>query len=212
MQRTIPLFLLNTILFPGATIPLQIFEERYKLLLQDCLDADHRFGITLIKSGKEVGEPAIPYNIGTIARITQVNQVQDGRFFIAVTGEQRFEINSITQTRPYPIAQIQTLPEQRTPEATAHRDAIQQPLNRYLNLLSGLQGGWSSETQTPDDPTTLSYHIAQTLILDHKEKQSLLELPTTAQRLQSEIRIIGRDMEALRQKVEEEMRGKFSRQ
>ena len=61
-ERILPLFPLNSVLFPGESIPLQIFEDRYKQMLKDCLNADSRFGIVLIKSGREVGSPAEPHN------------------------------------------------------------------------------------------------------------------------------------------------------
>ena len=73
--RWLPLFPLNTVLFPSEALPLQIFEERYKQMMQDCLDSDSKFGVVLIKSGSEVGEPAIPHSMGTVAHIVQVNRV-----------------------------------------------------------------------------------------------------------------------------------------
>ena len=60
-QRSLPLFPLNVVLFPNAVIPLHVFEERYKLMAQRCLDSDSRFGVVLIKSGDEVGGPADPH-------------------------------------------------------------------------------------------------------------------------------------------------------
>ncbi|MDP6513158.1 MAG: LON peptidase substrate-binding domain-containing protein, partial [SAR202 cluster bacterium] len=70
-ERILPLFPLNSVLFPGASIPLQIFEDRYKQMLRDCLDADSRFGVVLIKSGREVGGSAEPHATGTVAQIVQ---------------------------------------------------------------------------------------------------------------------------------------------
>ena len=72
-ERSLAIFPLNTVLFPDVALPLQIFEERYKIMLQDCLDSDSRFGIVLIKAGAEVGEPAIPHSVGTMASLTICN-------------------------------------------------------------------------------------------------------------------------------------------
>ena len=94
-ERNLPLFPLNTVLFPNASLPLQIFEERYKQMLEDCLQADSRFGVILIKAGAEVGEPAIPYSIGTVANIIQVQEARGGRRFISAVGERRFRIKEI---------------------------------------------------------------------------------------------------------------------
>ncbi len=212
-QRSLPLFPLNTVLFPGAALPLQIFEERYKRLLQDCLDADRRFGIALIKSGSETGETAIPYAIGTVARITQVNEIRQGRYFVAVAGERRFEISRIIKRRPYLVAQAEILPETAGDVLPiAQSAAAIDALNEYLSLVMGLQGGWSSRVRASDDPAALSYYIAETLRVDLKEKQTLLEQPSAALRLASETEMLKRDLSALRQRVAAELRGKFSRQ
>ena len=66
--RDLPLFPLGTVLFPGMQLPLQLFEPRYLQMFQDIARQDSRFGVVLIKEGVEVGEPAVPFDIGTIAR------------------------------------------------------------------------------------------------------------------------------------------------
>lgn len=211
-RRTLPLFPLNTVLFPGASLPLQIFEERYKRLLQDCLDSDSRFGIVLIKSGDEVGQPAIPHPVGTVAHITQVNEIRGDRFFVSVTGERRFKINTITQHRPYINADVSILPDEDNEEARPQAESIRQHLNEYLRLITGLQGGWTGEVHTSREPAALSYYIAETLLIDLSEKQQLLEEPDTASRLGSEAEVLRRDIDHLRQRVTAELRGRFSRQ
>ncbi|MXY46253.1 MAG: peptidase S16 [Chloroflexi bacterium] len=211
-RRTLPLFPLNTVLFPGASLPLQIFEERYKRLLQDCLDSDERFGIVLIKSGDEVGQPAIPHPIGTVAHITQVNEMRGDRFLIAVTGERRFKINTITQHRPYITADVSILPDVDSEEARPESESILRQLNEYLSLITGLQGGWTSEVRTSRDPAALSYFIAETLLIDLSEKQQLLEKPSTVSRLEAEAEVLRRDIDQLRERVAVELRAKFSRQ
>ena len=211
-RRTLPLFPLNTVLFPGASLPLQIFEERYKRLLQDCLDSDQRFGIALIKSGDEVGQPAIPHPVGTVAHITQVNEMRGDRFLIAVTGERRFKINTITRHRPYITADVSILPDVDSEEARPESESILRQLNEYLSLITGLQGGWTSEVRTSRDPAALSYFIAETLLIDLSEKQQLLEKPSTISRLEAEAEVLRRDIDQLRDRVANELRAKFSRQ
>ena len=211
-RRQLPLFPLNTVLFPGAALPLQIFEERYKRLLRDCLDDDSRFGIVLIKSGDEVGSPAIPHPIGTVAHITQVNEIRGDRYFVAVTGGRRFKINAITRHRPYLIGDVSVLPDSDSDDAQPQSEAIRQQLDEYISLITGLQGGWSSRARASSDPAALSYYIAETLLIDLSEKQALLEQPTTAMRLESESEMLRRDIGQLRRRVAEEMRSKFSRQ
>ena len=111
-ERWLPLFPLNTVLFPGSALPLQIFEERYKRMMQDCLDSDSKFGVVLIKSGAEVGEPAVPHSTGTVAHIVQVSRVEGERMFVSVAGRQRFAIKEITQHHPYMGAQVELLDDE----------------------------------------------------------------------------------------------------
>ena len=70
-ERWLPLFPLNLVLFPDMTIPLNIFEERYKLMINSCLENDSKFGVVLIKAGQEVGSPAITDSTGTVAYIAR---------------------------------------------------------------------------------------------------------------------------------------------
>ena len=86
--QELPIFPLNTVLFPGETIPLQIFEDRYKLMINECIEKNTRFGVALIREGKEVGGPAIPYEIGTIARLADHNNLPDGRIHITCIGQE----------------------------------------------------------------------------------------------------------------------------
>ena len=181
-------------------------------MLEDCLDSDSRFGVALIKSGEEVGQPAVPHSVGTVAHITQVNEIRGDRFYVAVTGESRFKINRVTQRRPYLVADVSILPNVDGEDAQPQAEAIRQLLNEYLGLITGLQGGWTSEVRTSQDPAALSYYIAETLLIDLSEKQRLLEQVNTVSRLESEAALLSRDIDELRQRVAAEMRGKFSRQ
>ena len=78
----LPLFPLNVVLFPGMSLPLHIFEERYKAMIGACSEHDTPFGVLLIKEGQEVGDPAEPFQVGTTARITEVQQLEDGRMIM----------------------------------------------------------------------------------------------------------------------------------
>ena len=212
-ERQLPLFPLNTVLFPNASLPLQIFEERYKLMLQHCLDADSKFGIVLIKSGIEVGEPATPYSTGTVAHIVQVDKVDGGRMFISVAGRQRFQIKTVTQYHPYMSADVLILddePEAKVPAAKLR--PVREAATRYIRLVMGLRGGWIRDSKGPSDPEALSYFVAGILQIGLPEKQLLLEEPSAAQRLETELDLLKRESEILKQRVSLELRRGFSRQ
>ena len=210
-ERWLPLFPLNTVLFPGASLPLQIFEERYKLMIQHCLDSDSKFGVVLIKAGSEVGDPAIPYSTGTVVHIVQVNRVEGGRMFVSVTGQQRFQIKDITQDRPYIAAQVELLQDEAEVHVSSpEMEALRQAVTRYLGLVLGLRGGWIRESELPSEPMALSYFIAGILQVGLPEKQALLEELSASKRLETELELLGREAETLKRRVASQLRQRFS--
>ena len=204
--RELPLFPLNVVLFPDAAIPLHIFEERYKLMVQRCLDSDSQFGVVLIKSGSEVGGPAEPHDVGTIARIIDVERLDEGRMRLAVVGRERFRILEITQQVPYLEGRVGILEEDGdealSPEETA---AVREAAAQHMRLLHGLQGGWVRDPKLPDDPVALSYFLALRLRAENDERQALLEESSTSARLRTLLRMMQRDAEWLKGRVAEEM-------
>ena len=211
-ERTLPLFPLGTVLFPGAALPLQIFEDRYKQMLQDCLAADSRFGAVLIKEGVEVGGPAVPHPVGTVAEIIQVSDEQRGRFLISCVGRQRFRIQSISDELPYLSGSVELLAEEAdedaTPELTA---AVREAVAAYLALASGLGGGWVRDVPVPTEPVSLSYLAAAAVQVDTPQKQALLEEPTASSRLRLALSLLDQSTEEIRRRVEEGLSQRFSR-
>ena len=211
--RRLPLFPLNTVLFPGASLPLQIFEERYKLMLRECMESDNKFGVSLIMEGTEVGGPALPYVVGTVAHLVQVSRIEGDRFFVAAVGQQRFRVSEITQWTPYVAAEVELLdegPDETVPEALVEETV--EAFSEYSRLSMGMAGGWAREPKVPKSPLALSYHIAGNLRVDLPDKQSLLEQESAASRLQAELDILSRDSAELRRQMELQIRGRFSRQ
>ncbi len=199
-ERELPLFPLNTVLFPASYMPLQIFEERYKLMLQHCLESDSTFGVALIKSGKEVGEPAEPYQIGTTAKIVQTSPVSGGRIFVSVFGQQRFSIQEILQRKPYIKARVKILAEGLRDDVSPQLAAeVRSRLLEYLRTLETLRGGWVRDMALPDDALSLSYFVGGILDLQPLEKQKLLEAHPLAHRLLLESEAIAQEIEVLKQ-------------
>ena len=211
-ERVLPLFPLNTVLFPGAALPLQIFEDRYKEMLQDCMAADSRFGAVLIKEGLEVGGPAVPHTTGTMAEIVQVSDEQRGRFLVSCVGRQRFRIRSISDELPYLSGSVELLAEEAdqgvTPELTG---AVREAVAAYLALVSGLGGGWVRDVPVPTEPVSLSYLASAALQVDTAQKQTLLEEPTASSRLRSTLSLLHQSTEELKRRVEEGLSQRFSR-
>jgi hypothetical protein len=88
----VPLFPLKTVLFPGGTLPLKVFETRYIDMVRECMKSDAPFGVVLIKSGQEVGSPAAPEEIGCLARIAAWDMPSLGVMMLRTEGGQRFRI------------------------------------------------------------------------------------------------------------------------
>jgi Lon protease-like protein len=100
------MFPLGTVLFPGAVIPLHVFEPRYRALMHDCLEADRRFGVVLIERGSEVGGGDQRATVGTQGIITQAAELPDGRWVLEVTGERPVDIIEWLPDDPYPMAVV----------------------------------------------------------------------------------------------------------
>ena len=201
-QRTIPLFPLNVVLFPGGFLPLHIFEERYKLMIQRCLDDESEFGVVLIKSGLEVGGNAQPHAVGTAARIVNVRKEEDGRMNIMVTGRERFQIDSVILQQPYMEAVVETLDDDSPapPEADLVSD-VRRAVEEQIRLLHGLRGGWVREPKTPEDPVELSWLVCTLVQADNDVKQILLEESSTAARLRAQLPLLRSNAEVLRERI-----------
>jgi Lon protease-like protein len=100
------MFPLGTVLFPHAVISLHVFEPRYRALMQDCLDADRRFGIVLIERGSEVGGGDQRAGVGTQGVITRAAELPDGRWVLEVIGETPVAIDEWLPDDPYPVAMV----------------------------------------------------------------------------------------------------------
>src|SRR5436190_23708479 len=111
MMETIPLFPLSEVLFPGMMLPLHIFEPRYRVMMKHCIDGKLPFGVVLITRGSAESPRAEFFSVGTTARITRVQQVEDGRLYIATVGEQRFRIIETLEDQPYLQGKVEMIPE-----------------------------------------------------------------------------------------------------
>ncbi len=136
----IPLFPLRSVLCPGLTLPLHIFEERYRLMISRCIDRGEPFGVVLIREGRDVGpltgEVAA---IGTTAAIRRVGTYPDGRLDILSVGQQRFRLESVDNvSEPYLVGQVSLLDEPTGPEPEA-RALAQRVGGRFLEYLELLQ-------------------------------------------------------------------------
>jgi uncharacterized protein len=104
------MFPLSTVLFPGAGLPLHVFEERYRSLMTDCMDGNGEFGVVLIARGSEVGGGDQRLDVGTVARISRVAELGDGRLLVVSVGVRRLRVSAWLEDNPYPRAVVGELP------------------------------------------------------------------------------------------------------
>lgn len=198
-QYTLPLFPLNTVLFPGMPLPLHIFEDRYLQLVAECLEKQEPFGVTLIKKGAEVGETAVPHSIGTSAIITETVEREDGRMEINTIGYQRFRILSLSYDLPFLSGLVQTLPpiDEDSDEAHAEAEQLRPHLEQYIQLLSDLTEAEVKLDQVPNKPILLAYLTAILLQVPQSDKQDLLAASTIPEMLAHESKFLLREQRLL---------------
>jgi len=176
----LPLFPLNTVLFPGGTLPLKVFEQRYVEMTKLCVRDGSPFGVCLIREGREVGEPAIPATIGCTARIAQWEVPHPNLFHLVAAGEQRFRIvRTEVAALGLLTCQAELIPAESAQEAP---DAL------CRRILAALVERFGAE-QFPaplclDDAAWVSYRLAEALPLAVDVRQQLLETDAPAARLE----------------------------
>jgi uncharacterized protein len=195
-ERTLPLFPLNTVLFPGLPLPLHIFEERYKLMIATCLVTDSEFGVTLIRAGVEVGGPAEPHEIGTIARILEVDRLPDGRMNIVTVGTERFRLTEVVEREPYLVGRVAPLP---SGHPDADPDLTSDVRDKFLAYLRTLRPELAERapTKLADEPEALSFQLAAALPIVPDRRQTLLAMDSAAERLRALRSVIQREHQTL---------------
>lgn len=138
MTYRLGMFPLSTVLFPEAGLPLHVFEERYRVLMAHCLDADGTFGVVLISRGSEVGGGDERVDVGTLARIANVAELEDGRMLVVATGVRRVRVEEWLPDAPYPRARVVDLPDRVATCSAGLLATAEGSLRRLRSLLSEL--------------------------------------------------------------------------
>ena len=167
-----PLFPLGLVLLPGEVVPLHIFEERYKLMIEECLEADTEFGIVWMSDDglKEVG---------CTARVAQLlERMDDGRMNILVQGDAAFRLLRKIEDLPYPAGDVELLDEQEDEPEPAPGSSARE---RYAALVERVTDSRPSESDLEELD---AYGMAATLDFALDAKQGLLELRSEGERLE----------------------------
>ena len=181
-RREIPLFPLNAVLFPGGSLGLRIFEPRYLDMVRECSRAGADFGICLILEGHEVGLPALPAAVGTLASIVDFDSLSDGLLGITVHGGARFCVQrSRVRGNGLVIGEVRLWPDEpRVPVPVEF--ALLPTILERLGEQAGL--AWRNGPREHfDDASWVGYRLSELLPLDAAERQQLLEVTDPLERL-----------------------------
>lgn len=185
----LPLFPIPVVLFPGAILPLQIFEYRYRILMQTLLQTDLRFGI--LYSGKDDNGTAAA--VGCVGKVVKHERLADDRYFVICSGEERFRVVDIVRSRPYLVGRVEWLEDRppgkpkETEDLAATVERLMKDVIRLSNKMSGrLESENPVDLRKATDPGPFSFWVASTFEGAPAEQQALLELESTAERLARE--------------------------
>jgi Lon protease-like protein len=139
MARSLPMFPLGTVLMPNMVLPLHIFEPRYRTMFHDLMAGDREFGVVQILRGSETGGGDVRSDVGTIARVLQAEELDDGRWVAVTVGTRRLRVVEWYPDDPYPQALVDELAEDGIDAGVlAARDALLPRVRRLLALRSEL--------------------------------------------------------------------------
>jgi ATP-dependent Lon protease len=191
-NELVPIFPLGIVMLPEQLIPLHIFEERYKLMIGECLAGDKVFGIVYFDGQKM-------FSTGCSARVQDVlKKYTNGRLDIVTRGERRFVIGQLDESKPYLQATVDYFDDDpEKPDADMQRDAHRGI--RLLNQVVGLEPHESSLDLTEGpDLKSISFLVAGSAGFNAPEKQKFLEMTSTRKRLQKSVAALSRIIDRIR--------------
>lgn len=174
----LPLFPLNTVLFPGMPLNLHIFEDRYKQMMNECIEKRQPFGVVLIANDQpDTTRRVKTALVGCTAQISQVQPLREGRMNISAIGRERFKILTLKHDKSYLYADAEEYPllANITTKTVNNLRKLKDKLEVYLKILEQAGQLNFNGAMLPNDPTTLAYFASVLLQVDPKEKQPLLE-------------------------------------
>ncbi|XP_026393919.1 uncharacterized protein LOC113288970 [Papaver somniferum] len=183
----LPLFPLPLVLFPGAILPLQIFEFRYRMMMHTLLQTDLRFGV--IYSDSTTGTA----DVGCVGEVIKHERLVDDRFFLICKGQERFRVTNIVRTKPYLVANVTWLEDKPSSDEEEDLESLAVEVETYMkdvirlsNRLNGKPEKEAQDLRRNLFPTPFSFFVGSTFEGAPREQQALLELEETGSRLKRE--------------------------
>ena len=193
MAETFPLFPLGTVLLPGATLPLHIFEPRYRQLIVDLVTGavpDREFGVVAVREGWTPDDDGLAglHAIGCTALLRDVRRLPDGRFDIVTRGARRFRLLELdTESKPYLVGSVELLPDE-DPDGNAPAEMTEilttaaRAAHRRYCATAWKTGDWA-EPEPDVEPGALPHVLAADCLLPINDRQRLLEQTSPVERL-----------------------------
>ncbi len=180
----IPMFPLSSVLVPATGLPLHIFESRYRRMVADCLAAGSEFGVVLITRGSEVGGGEMRSDVGTLARIVEHEEFDDGRLLVLCVGIQRVRVEHWLQDNPYPQAEVEALQErgEATPAQLGEAEASVRRLRSLLSELGDVPA-LPHDLVLSEEPLLRTWQLCELAPLNPLDRQQLLVTDDTGARL-----------------------------
>lgn len=196
------MFPLNTVVFPGMSLPLHVFEDRYRMLVRHLLTvadpADRIFGTVAIREGYEVGDHGAQsvYRVGCVLQLTEAERRDDGTFDIVAVARERLMLEEMQRGDEFPqgVVDVMTEPEVEVP--TDVLDRARSTFTAFRAAMTELQGDPFSGT-LPRDPDYLAWTLSALTPLPMAERQSLLEAADATERLELVTRLLTEELRAI---------------
>jgi Lon protease-like protein len=187
----LPLFPLRTVLFPGAVLPLRIFEQRYLAMIRDCARNDTGFGVCMIREGEEAVSPVKTASVGTHAQVVDWYTLEDGLLGVTTLGTSRFMTDAVWQEEDGLYkAQITVLPEPPACPVPEAFSVLSDVLSRFMEKVGAQYP--QSDAEDLENAVWVGYRLAELLPLAGIEKQHMLELDDPIDRLQQLLEVMPR--------------------
>ncbi len=189
MPERLPLFPLNTVLFPGLLLPLHVFEDQYRAMVRDVVAAAEggppHFGVVAIKIGYEVGDHGgrTIHSFGCVAEINDLTANDEGTFDIVVRGTSRFRLNAVDRAGGYLVGTPKFVPETAGNGMQVAARRARRVFDDYREVVEAVRGIALLEGELPSNDMVLSYVLAATVVLELAQRQQLLETVTVTERL-----------------------------
>jgi len=193
-----PMFPLGSVLFPYASLPLHVFESRYRIMVRKVMRAHREFGVVLIERGQEVGGGDVRFDIGTVARIVQAQEFPDGRYALTTVGTRRIRVVRWLDDDPFPRAEIVDYDDETEPDDRGALDRVVESLRVITELVRRIDPRVVEPPELASDPLRASYEAAAIAPIGPLDAQRVLEAAGAVTRLRLLDALLGERSVALR--------------